>query len=114
MAKSILERILGNAMTRVGTTMLTRVMTPVVNKALDPVKPATNPQQSFYVNMNKGFIRKRRTGENIVFDFVIDMREATSFHTFQQADNAAKNVVRSLQNNKCWYAIVQPTIGCGY
>ena len=116
--KSIIERILGNAMTRVGTNVLTRVMTPVVNKALAPTAPATplrNPQQSFFVSTHKGFLRRRRVpGGSITFEFVIDLREATPFRTFQQADNTAKSVVKTFNNNKCWFAVVQPTIGCGY
>lgn len=116
--KSIIERILGNAMTRVGTNVLARVMTPVVNQAITPTPPAVplrNPQQSYYVNTNKGFLRRRHVpGGSTRFDFVIDMREATPFRTFKQADNTAKSVVKTFNNNKCWYGVVQPTIGCGY
>lgn len=123
MAKTIFERILSNALTRVGTNVLTR---SISNRwpPMAPSRPAAvqampriakfvpeNPQRSFYVNTNKGFLRKHYNGSETVIDHVVDMREATPFRSFAHADGTAKRVVKKYPANKRWFCVVQPTIG---
>lgn len=118
MAKSIVERIIGNALTRVGTNMLSRALSPpkpIATQAMPPVAKFVplNPQQSFYANTCKGFIRKRYNGGETKIDFVVDMREATPFRSFSHADSTAKMVLKKKEfpHDKRWFCIVQPTIG---
>lgn len=117
MAKSIIQRILSNTLTRVGTNMLTRALTPEKPLALRAMPPVAvlpsprNPQRTYYANTAKGFVRKHYDGTQPAIEFTPDMRKATPFKTFKHADDTAKFVIKTFPKNLRYFVILQPTIG---
>lgn len=116
--KNILERIISNAAVRVGTNMLARAMTPskpvaVAVTAMPRVailpSAESNPQRTYYVNTAKGFIIKNKGVDGCTY--TPNIRAATSFPSFQRADEIAKFAVKKLPPGIRYFAIVQPAIG---
>lgn len=110
--KNILERIVSNAMTRVGTNMLARALQPAKPAALRamppvPKNPPVKPKGTYYLNTAKGFVVKK-PGRTMNHTFTPDMRNATPFPTFSHADDFGKAMVKQMIPAQRYFAIVQP------
>lgn len=66
------------------------------------LKPGT-----FYVNTSQGFVVEAATG----YTFTADSRNADTYPTWKQADNAGRASVKNYEKEDRYWSVLRPAIG---